>query len=62
MKIIVGTKNQRKIDVVRSIFKEVLQVTELEITAYDAHSKVPEAPHDKETYEVHSTEQRSARL
>jgi inosine/xanthosine triphosphatase len=51
MKIIVGTKNQKKIDVVVSVFKEVLGIDNLEIVAHNAESKVPEAPHGHETYD-----------
>ena len=51
MKIIVGTKNQKKIDVVRSVFEEVFKLSDLKVIAHDANSLVPEAPHDKETYD-----------
>ncbi len=51
MKIIVGTKNQKKVDVVTSVFKDILKQPSLEVTSYNAQSLVPEAPHDRETYE-----------
>ena len=51
MKIIVGTKNQKKIAVVRSVFQELLVVIDIEVEGHNADSKVPEAPHDKETFE-----------
>ncbi|MFZ1301162.1 MAG: inosine/xanthosine triphosphatase [Candidatus Microsaccharimonas sp.] len=51
MKIIVGTKNQKKVDVVTSIFKEIFKLSNLEVIAHNANSLVPEAPHDNETYE-----------
>lgn len=51
MKIVIGTKNQKKIDVVESVFKEVFKHPDLEVVAHDARSGVPEAPHDQETYD-----------
>jgi len=51
MKIIVGTKNQKKIDTVLSVFNSVLNVNDIEVVKYDAHSGVPEAPHNEETYQ-----------
>jgi len=51
MKIIVGTKNQKKVDVVTSVFKNILKQPSLEVIPHDAKSLVPEAPHDRETYE-----------
>jgi inosine/xanthosine triphosphatase len=51
VKIIIGTKNQKKIDVTVSIFKQVLQLDDVIVEGYDAPSGVPEAPHDKETYQ-----------
>lgn len=51
MKIIIGTKNQKKINVVKKVFQEVLDAPSLEVVAHDAKSLVPEAPHDKETYD-----------
>jgi inosine/xanthosine triphosphatase len=51
MKIIVGTKNQKKIDAVISVFKEVLEMNDLELIIHDSKSKVPEAPCDRETYD-----------
>jgi inosine/xanthosine triphosphatase len=51
MRIIVGTKNQKKIDVVLAVFKDILGVTEIDVEKHDATSGVPEAPHDEETYQ-----------
>ncbi|MFY9228029.1 MAG: inosine/xanthosine triphosphatase [Candidatus Microsaccharimonas sp.] len=51
MDIVIGTKNQKKIKVVENIFKTVLKIESINVTAHDADSKVPEAPHDRETYE-----------
>jgi len=51
MKIIIGTKNQKKIAVVEAVFKEIFKTKELNVIAHDADSKVPEAPHDKETFD-----------
>ena len=50
MKIIVGTNNQKKLDVVQSAFTNVYSIT-VELEGYNAKSGVPEAPHDKETYD-----------
>ena len=51
MNIVIGTKNQKKIKVVEDIFKTVLNLDSVDVVAHDADSKVPEAPHDRETYE-----------
>lgn len=51
MKIIIGTKNQKKIDVALGVFKSVLGVEDVTVEARDAQSGVPEAPHDQETYQ-----------
>lgn len=51
MKVIIGTKNQKKIDVVSSIFRSVFDVKDITVMGFPAESKVPEAPHDRETYE-----------
>lgn len=51
MKIIIGTKNQKKIDVVKSVFEEIFNLSDLEVVAHNADSLVPEAPHDQETYD-----------
>lgn len=51
MKILVGTRNQKKVAVVRSVFEQVIGQDEIEILTYDAPSGVPEAPHDKETFD-----------
>ena len=50
MKVIVGTKNHKKLGVVESVFKNVLEIS-VEVVPHDAASGVPEAPHDRETYE-----------
>jgi len=42
MKIIVGTKNQTKIDIVLSVFKNVLNLSDVEVVAHDAESGVCE--------------------
>jgi non-canonical (house-cleaning) NTP pyrophosphatase len=49
MKIIVGTNNQKKLDVVGAICSDLLRVS-VEVTGYSSNSQVPEAPHDEETY------------
>ena len=51
MKIIVGTKNQKKIKVALEVFKSVLNLEEVVIESRDALSGVPEAPHNQETYQ-----------
>jgi len=51
MKIIVGTKNAKKVETVRSIFQEIMRLHTVEVVAYGAASGVPEAPHDRETYD-----------
>lgn len=50
MKIIVGTKNEKKVSIVQSVFESITKNSEIEIIKHDAPSGVPEAPHDKETY------------
>ena len=50
MKIIVGTKNQKKVHVVATIFENFFSDETIEVIGHNAESKVPEAPHDKETY------------
>lgn len=49
MKIIIGTKNQKKINAVQAVFEQVLEVRNIEVVAHNAKSGVPEAPHDHET-------------
>lgn len=51
MKVIIGTKNQKKIETVSSIFKNIFDREDMTVTGYPALSKVPEAPHGRETYE-----------
>lgn len=51
MKIIIGTKNQKKVSIVQSVFENITGITQIEIISHDAPSGVPEAPHDKQTYE-----------
>lgn len=51
MKIIVGTKNPTKVAVVEAVFQQVLGSALIIVVAHDAKSNVPEAPHDRETYE-----------
>lgn len=50
MKVIIGTKNQKKIDVASRIFKDILKTQDVIVDGYNAQSGVPEAPHDHETY------------
>lgn len=50
MKIIVGTKNQKKVAAVKTVFLEVLKPSSLEVDSYDAASLVPDAPHNEDTY------------
>lgn len=51
MKIIIGTKNQKKIDTTLSVFSKLFSSKEVEVSGHDADSKVPAAPHDEETYQ-----------
>lgn len=51
MKIIIGTKNQKKVDILLSVFRTILHVEDIEIIKHDAASGVPEAPHNEETYQ-----------
>lgn len=51
MKIIIGTKNQKKIDVALAVFKRVLNVEDVTVEGRDAQSGVPEAPYGQETYQ-----------
>ncbi len=51
MKVIIGTKNQKKIDTVKSVFKEIFEISDIEVISHNANSLVPEAPHDQETYD-----------
>jgi inosine/xanthosine triphosphatase len=51
MKIIIGTKNQKKIEVVRLIFQDFFSTETIEVFDHNANSKVPEAPHDRQTYD-----------
>ena len=51
MKIVVGTRNQKKLHVVETVFKNVLQLTDVTVIGHDVDSRVPEAPHDQETYQ-----------
>jgi inosine/xanthosine triphosphatase len=50
MKVIIGTKNQKKINTVTSVFKDVLGISDIEIIAEDVKSNVPDAPFGRETY------------
>lgn len=50
MKVIVGTKNQKKVAAVKAVFLEILKQDSVEIDAHDAQSLVPDAPHDEDTY------------
>lgn len=51
MRIIIGTQNEKKITVVQSVFADVLKLADIDVVSHNARSKVPEAPHDKETYQ-----------
>ncbi len=51
MKIIVGTKNQKKVAVVEAAFRDVLGLDNVDVMPHDAQSGVPEAPCDAETYQ-----------
>jgi inosine/xanthosine triphosphatase len=51
MKLVVGTKNQKKIKVALEVFKSVLHLEDLIVEGVDAQSGVPEAPHGQETYQ-----------
>lgn len=50
MRVIVGTKNQKKVNVVIDIFKNTLNIDNVTVDSHEAQSKVPEAPHNEETY------------
>ncbi len=50
MKIIVGTKNHKKVTSAKKIFQDVLSPNRLTVESCDAQSLVPNAPHDEETY------------
>lgn len=50
MKVIIGTKNQKKVDVVGDVFRILLDNEDVVVEGHDAQSKVPEAPHGEETY------------
>lgn len=50
MKTIIGTKNRKKIEVVSDIFRSMFD-EECIATGHPAASNVPEAPHNKETYD-----------
>jgi inosine/xanthosine triphosphatase len=51
MKVIIGTENQKKIDVVSLTFKTIFGSEDITVAGYPASSKVPDAPHGQETYE-----------
>jgi inosine/xanthosine triphosphatase len=51
MKIVVGTKNQKKIDVSLRVFKSVLNTEDVTVEGRNAQSRVPEAPYNQETYQ-----------
>lgn len=51
MNILIGTKNHKKIAIVQSVFTEVLSDANISVSAHNADSQVPEAPHDRETYQ-----------
>lgn len=50
MKIIIGTKNQKKVSVVQGVFRDFLKDENIDIASHDAKSGVPDAPRDIETY------------
>lgn len=50
MNILVGTKNQKKIDIVKNLFDEIWVSSDVVVTKHDAQSLVPEAPHGKDIY------------
>lgn len=49
MRIIVGTNNQKKLDVVYRVCADLLQCS-IQVIGFRADSRMPEAPHDEETY------------
>ena len=51
MKVIIGTKNQKKVYAVTSVFQDIFSDKEVEVIGLDADSKVPPAPHDEQTFE-----------
>ena len=50
MKIIIGTKSERKVDSIKKILNEFIKKDKIEIIPFDANSNVSETPWDKETY------------
>lgn len=51
MRIVVGTKNHKKVHVVTEIFQNFFTNPNIEVISHNADSKVPEAPHNQQTYE-----------
>jgi len=51
MRIIVGTKNIKKIAVVKSVFENFYAENTVIVAGHDADSKMPEAPLDQQTYD-----------
>lgn len=47
----VGSKNQRKIDVAEKVFKEIMNTEKFEVLSCNSSSNVPETPYGKEIYE-----------
>ncbi|MCR4284158.1 MAG: DUF84 family protein [Parcubacteria group bacterium] len=50
MKIVLGSRSKRKIDVAEKIFKQIFNNEEVKIVAHNAASGVPETPYNKETF------------
>ncbi len=51
MKIIIGTKNNSKVEVVKQVFQDIHGSPQIDVVSHDAQSGVPEAPHGRETYQ-----------
>lgn len=51
MKIAIGSKNQRKIDVAKRVFKQYFQEQNIDVIGINADSGVSETPYDIETYQ-----------
>lgn len=51
MKIVVGSKNQRKIYTVKKVFSEILKTRKFEVAGCDVSSGVPETPYGKEIFD-----------
>ncbi len=51
MKFVIGSKSQRKIDISEKVIRQFFNNENITIESYDADSKVPYTPYDKQTYD-----------